>query len=180
MSGFDSASSEAIGSHVPFQYEYVADATFAKRATRSLFKYSLTRPRALVMFISLFILFPALGDLLGRPDDRPLGIGVGLLADLAIVISFYTAYRMTLRRLAPVAAEGSKYASGFGPTSIALRNPLATSEISYAAYGDIFLRDGFVYLKARKGSGRQASLLPAELFPGATLSFVRAKIREAN
>jgi hypothetical protein len=165
---------------VPFQYEYVADATFAKRATRSLFKYSLTRPRVLLTLVPAFILFPAFGGLLGQPDTPLLGFCVGVFADLAIAISFYTAYRTTLGRLAPVASEGSRYSAGFGPTSIALRNPLATSEISYAAYGDVFLRDGFVYLKARRGSGRPASLLPAELFPGDTLSFVRSKIREAN
>src|SRR6185369_9600150 len=120
MSGSDSAPSEAINAHVPvpFQYEYIADATFAKRATRSLFRYSLTRPRGLLTLVSAFILFPALGYLLGQPGAGLLGFAVGMLADLAIVISFYTAYRKTLRRLAPVAAEGSRYAAGFGPTSI--------------------------------------------------------------
>jgi hypothetical protein len=174
--------STAAAPPVPLEHVYVADASFATRAARSVFTFAIARPPGSIIFGLIFVLFPILGALLGGAPGGEwlLGLTIGVVGDIVVAFSLYGSYRRTKHAIASVAVEGARYGTGFGPTSIAMQSPLATAEISYRAFADVFVRDGFVYLKPPKGSGRTMSLLPVELFPGDTLAFVRSKITAPN
>ncbi len=100
-------------------------------------------------------------------------IPVGLL--LLMFGLGYGMARYTLDRQFPI---GSVFGAALGDTKLALSMPGSAGEIDYRNYRKVARVGSFLYLPSRIGSRR--TLLPVQLFPGAALDELRAKIAHAR
>ena len=87
----------------------------------------------------------------------------------------YSTARLTLDRQFPI---GSVFGAELGETRLSLSMPGSSGEIDYRNYRKVVRVGDFIYLPSRVGMRR--TLLPAQLFPGAALDELRARIANAR
>ena len=175
-----------FGEHLPLRYE--TDVRFTHRFALAIAWLTITRSLFVVVAVAIAAigLLALFGILLGLlltaltgewKDLGPLVAGfivpVGLLAGM-FGLGYYTA-RHTLDRQFPI---GSLFGAGLGETKLALSMPGSSGEFDYRNYRKVVRFGQFLYLPSRVGSRR--TLLPAALFPGATLDELTAKIAHAR
>ena len=176
----------AFGQALPLRYE--TDVRFTHRFALVIAWLTITRSvfvivagaiaaiglLALVGIVLCLLLSVARGELHEFGPLIPgLLIPVGLLL-LMFGLGYWSA-RYTLDRQFPI---GSVFGAELGETKLSLSMPGSAGEIDYRNYRRVSRVGSFLYLPSRFGSRR--TLLPAELFPGAALDELAAKIAHAR
>lgn len=175
-----------FGERLVFDHHYVTDARFTHRFALLVTRLTITRS----VFIVVVVAIAAVGllGLLGSLTGLVLSLSTGRWHDIspmlaALVITAvllglmvglgYASARATLDRQFPI---GSTFSAGLGETHLALAMPGSAGEIDYRNYRSVTRYGDFVYLASRTGNRR--TLLPAQLFPGAALDELRARIAD--
>ena len=170
------SSVEETSEAIPIQHEFVVDATTRARLTRALTLFVASRPTAIVFFAVVIVATVALliSGILGSQNA---GL-VGLFLVFVLLLTPFTAYFSTWRRLRKWIPLGSRYAVGLGETALRMESPVASSVVSYAAFRRVLVRKGIVVFHQRMGNSY--SVLPIELFPGGDLDRLRSAVARAN
>jgi len=157
--------------------QVTVDETYIATAARTFYRFAFTRPVFAIVLVALtlgsaaYIAF-SFGDNLGYPDAFLIGLAVFPFVMWLVMLIAHRRLRSQLRSRLPI---GCKLQAGFTDHSIALRSPIASSVIEFAAFEKLIERPGFVILKQRGSSIYQ--LLPAGLFTDAALADIRSTFR---
>lgn len=150
---------------IPVQHTYTADANFADRMTKALFRFGLSRPLVVVLLV-LIVLVTSLGGVVvaNRIEFALVGALCGFLVGVLIdVLVAVLTFEKTRRRVAVIAPAGAEYGVGFGETAMRIEAPMASSDVAYRAFQSAERRGDFVFLRHR--SSRLYTVLPVELLP---------------
>lgn len=164
---------------IPIEHRYTADAGFAARMARALFRFGLSRPLVVVL-LALIVLITSLGGVVVANSLEFVLVGalcgllVGVLIDVLVAV---LTFEKTRRRVAVIAPAGAEYGVGLGESAIRVIAPMSTAEVAYGAFQSAERRGEFVFLRHR--SSRLFTVLAAELFPGDALQRLRERIRSA-
>jgi hypothetical protein len=151
-----------VDDRIPFQYEYVVDASYASRIARAIVINFYLRTLTLFLGPALVIVIAVLLFIGGQPVLGLSFLGVAVLLLLVPLL----VYSLTRRRLARAFPVGSVLRSGFGDEAFVIAGPDSTVTLHYSAFNPPRLRGDFVILRRR--DTRQDSFYPAELFPETT------------
>lgn len=167
---------EETSESIAVQHEFVIDAEAHRRLTRAMTLFIVSRPVAIVL---LAILVLAIVGLLlsGILGSESAGLA-GLFVFFVLLLTPFTAYFSTWRRLRKWVPLGSRYAVGLGETAMRIEGPTASTVVNYAAYRRVLVRRGIVVFHQHMGNSYSA--LPIELFPGDDLDRLRTAVARAN
>jgi hypothetical protein len=138
-----------------YSASFTSEAGFPQRMARAFFRFSMTRPRTIVVYVLLLVVITALGFV---TSSRTPGV-IPVLVILVFAITIGLSYRSLITRFRRTSPAGSHYALQLGETMM-----VAT----------MFTITGFVILKHR--NTRLFSIYPAQLFTPESLAFLRSKI----
>jgi hypothetical protein len=159
--------------------EYVTDATFVPRLFRAYVALRLLRFSVLGSYALLVLFAVVLGvSVLAGGNTDALVPFIALVAILSVLTLLYVLVLIGIRRsISRGSPVGSRYAVGLGEEMIRVEGPLGSSEIRYAAFKDVAVRSGFVFLQQR--ANKEHSALPIELFPGTEIDRLRDSVARA-
>ena len=168
------------GGQIKIQHEYVTDATFVPRLFRAYVAFRVLRPSSMasLAFIALVAAILGFSVFVGRNVNGLLPF-VALVVALGVIVLLYAFILVALRRgMARNSPVGTRYAVGLGEDAMRIEGPFVSSEVRYAAFRTVAVKNGFVFLQQR--TNKQYSALPIELLPGADLDRLRSAVARAN
>jgi len=154
--------------------EFVVPEELFIRASRAYFRFSISRLpfwNRLLIFWSMFLLVTIAFQPAQFIRLLPVTLLLALVFQLLMVFLAYRGWRKHFTRLY---APGTVFATGFGPSSMAVKEPESRSETPYTAYSGVLHKHRFVFLKHRHSNSHV--MLPEELVPPADLERLRAAI----
>ena len=157
---------------VVMEHEFIADPTTSDRLAAGFIRYAYTRPPAITTGV-VICLAVVLTAVLGISSWPGAAVGLALLALIAWALISAQRRRLA-RQLRSITSNRQRITVRVGPDSLHVTAALSDGATDYRAFESAVVSGSAVLLKARNGSFY--SILPVELFPPATLAFVRARI----
>ncbi|SRR6266568_2056892 len=149
-------------------YSFTTSETTASDMARAFFKFQLSLPSILIIYLSAFCV----------------GIYIAVaLRSVVYAIAYemvtlfglpYLTYRKLRKRLQAIFVPGAKLSASFTDTTLHLSTPLATSDTAYSLFRKIIVQKEFVILRPKASS--IYIILPRALFPDAELAALQAHI----
>lgn len=145
-----------------------ADERTGKRLGAAAFRYHMTRPARWIGLVALVAIFIGIGIGLGQP------IQMAILLTVILIGVGYMQRRTFVRVLGRLYPAGSQHWAKFGPGSMTVAGPTAISEMSYAAFRDVWSSGDTVVLRSAHSNVIHA--LPIELVPASDLARLRSSV----
>lgn len=154
-----------------FEHTYSTDDRYPVRFTRAYFAYIYSRPRRLVPFVVILILFAVIAATSPAPSTSWI---FPTFFVLLLGVTYAVTYSMTLSKIRARIPTGSTFGVGFRSATFVMQSPQVTSEVAYSLYATCERRGTFVVLRQRVI--RVSTFLPAEIFTDESFEYLRTQI----